>query len=219
MNKVKWVSLLIILIVGTFSAGGGVLADHDEEEKGEHSSNYEERDHRNDHYEDDDDDFYEEDDDNDHWDGTGGDVQSQIPPQTGYWNFWMREAVSTEGTQLPITTPTDVKITINGVANSIHAVPQDGQLLVPGEQFAKLISAKTNYYSKSKILVMTNNSSELIVRSGSNAAYENKNKVPMPIKTQYIEKSLYLPISVVANAMDYKVSWNEVEQSLILENL
>ena len=221
LNKAKWFSFFIILILGAFSAGVGVLADHDDhDEKGEHSNSYEEQYQGNDNYGDDG--GYDDDDDDEgeeeNWGGTGGDFQ-QTPSQTGYWNFWMREAVSTQDTQLPISTPTEVKVTINGVANSIHVIPQSGQLLVPGEKLAKLISAKTNYYPKSKIFTIKNTDTELIVRAGSNAAYENQNKTPMPIQAQYIEKSLYIPISVVGNAMGYRVSWNEADQSLVLENI
>lgn len=152
-NKVKWFSFFTILMLGAFSSGVGVLADHDDDEKGDHSKSYEERYQENDHYGDDEDDDGDYENEDGYEGGTSGEVQ-QTPAQTGYWNFWMREAVSTQDTQLPISTPADVKVTIDGVANSIHVIPQDGQLLVSGEKLAKLISAKTSYYPKSRILVL-----------------------------------------------------------------
>lgn len=41
----------------------------------------------------------------------------------------------------------------------------------------------------------------------------------MPMQAQYIETSLYLPVSVVANALGYRVSWNEAENSLMIDNI
>lgn len=213
-NKLKWIVFLFILVIGAFSAQLGVLADDDDDdERGYYEENgrnqYEdEEDEDKDNYEEEDG-YYEED----------GGYQQQSPTQKGYWNFWIREAVSSQDPQLPITSPSDVKIKTDGLISSIHVVPRDGQLLVPGDKIAKLMNAKVDFYEKSRILVITKNNAELIVRAGSNAAYENKNKTPMPIQAQFIEKSLYIPISVAANSLGYRVFWNEAEQSLVLENL
>jgi hypothetical protein len=224
-KKMKLAAFLMITIITAFSAGIGVLADDDEHEKKEHryyedheqhgwfQGEDEEKYERE--YEDEDDEFYEENDRG--W--AENEMQQTMPQKQGYWNFWIRAAIASPANNLPISVPGDAAIIINGNPGTIHVIPHDGQLLVSGKEMAKLLGAKTEFYTKSRILVMKKDNTELIVRAGSNAAYENNNKTPMPTEAQYIEKSLYLPISVAANALGYRVSWNEEEQSLILENL
>lgn len=216
-RRLKWLSFFIIVMIGALSSGIGVFADDDDEREEDRKAfeNYEDYD---DHQDYDDDDEYD-DDEEDYEEGYGEGYQTSILAEKGYWNFWIREAVSSQDTELPILQPADVTIKTNGVPGSIHVVPKEGQLLVPGDKVAKLLKAKSVFYPNSRILIISNNNSELIVRAGSNAAYENKIKTPIPIQAQYIEKSLYIPISVAANSMGYRVSWNEAEQSLILENL
>ena len=38
-------------------------------------------------------------------------------------------------------------------------------------------------------------------------------KTPMPSKALYYEKSIYLPLSVIANSMGYRVSWNQEKET------
>lgn len=216
MKKIKWIAFVFILIIGAFSAQIAVFADDDDhKERGYY------KDHERDYYEEDEDedDDYHDEEDGDYDYEEDGDYRKSVTKQKGYWNFWIREAVSYQNSELPITDATQVKIKINGKENSIYVIPRDGQLLVAGEKLAELLNIKADFYSKSRILVLSKNKTELILRSGSNAAYENKHKTPMPMKAVFIEKSLYIPISVIANAMGYRVSWNEVEQSISLENL
>jgi hypothetical protein len=214
-KKIKWMAFLFILIIGAFSAQIGVFADDDDDY--EKRGYYEDRERSN--YEDDDDDDYEgEEEDEGYYEGDSS-YQQAVPKQQGYWNFWMREAVSYQNSELPINEATEVKVNINGKESSLYVIPRNGQILVAGDQLAKLLNIKSDFYPKSRILVLSKNKTELIVRAGSNAAYENKQKTPMPMSAVFIEKSLYLPISVVANAMGYRVSWNIAEQTLILENI
>lgn len=230
-KKLKWLVFLIVSILGLFYAGITVLADDDEKEG--HRGYYKDRDddfeerEEYEHYENDaveawddeeyDDDESYKDDDDDYW--QGNEYQPTVISQKGYWNFWQREPISAQESDLPIKEPGEVTIKMNGTQASIHVIPQQGQLLVPAERIAKLLGAKSDFYSKSRIIVISKNKTELIVRAGSNAAYENGTKTPMPIQVKYIEKSLYLPISAAANAFGCRVSLNETEQALILEKL
>lgn len=222
-KKVKWFSFIVIIMISFFSAGVGVLADdEDDDDRYEYRGFQEEHEagYQHGYEEDDDEEEYEEEFEEDSGYSESYDNQQAAPTQSGFWNFWIREAISSQDTNLPIKEPGEVAVKVNGVSvSTVHVVPQDGQLLVPGQQVAKLLNAKTDFYPKSRILVISKNKTELIVRAGSNAAYENKNKTPMPIQAQYIETALYIPVSVIANSLEYRVSWNETEQSLILENI
>ena len=75
------------------------------------------------------------------------------------------------------------------------------------------------FYEQSRILEVSKGNEELIVRAGSNATYENRVKTPMPSKALYYEKSIYLPLSVIANSMGYRVSWNQEKETIVLQEI
>ena len=82
---------------------------------------------------------------------------------------------------------------------------------------ADLLGVKSKFYNQSRILELSDDQEELIVRSGTNAAYENMVKTPMPTTAIYYEKTVYLPVSVIANAFGYSVNWDENNEMFILE--
>ena len=110
-------------------------------------------------------------------------------------------------------------IELNGKSMLFLIVPQYGQLLVSGENIAKLMDLAFTFYEQSRILEVSKGEEELIVRVGSNAAYENTVKTPMPAKALYYEKSVYLPLSVIANSMGYRVSWNAEKETIVLQQI
>jgi hypothetical protein len=143
-------------------------------------------------------------------------VQSE---QTGYWNIWTREVVNQSSTVLPVSAPSNISLTVNNEPVEIYAVPQNGQLLISAEKLAKRLDAVVKVYDISKIVKVTKGENELIIRSGSNAAYENSVKTPMPAEAVYYEKSVYIPICVLANALGYRIDWNEAEQKINLVSI
>ena len=52
------------------------------------------------------------------------------------------------------------------------SILKHGQLLVSGEKIAIFIDAEFTFYEQSRILEVSKGNEELIVRAGSNAAYE-----------------------------------------------
>ena len=108
---------------------------------------------------------------------------------------------------------------MSGKSESLYVVPLNGQLLVSGEKMAQLFGIKYKFYQESRILEVSNDQEELIVRAGSNAAYENMMKTPMPTKALYFEKSVFLPISVITNAFNYRVNWDETKGTLTLQEM
>jgi hypothetical protein len=67
-------------------------------------------------------------------------------------------------------------------------------------------------------MVITKDQNELIVRADSNAAYENRVKNPMPVKAASYEKTIYLPISVAANALGYRINWDAGSNTIMMES-
>ncbi|QBK24472.1 copper amine oxidase N-terminal domain-containing protein [Ureibacillus thermophilus] len=137
--------------------------------------------------------------------------------QPSYWNVWTRDTHISISNNLPVEEAKKVSFNLNGKTEKLLVFPSNGQLLVSGEKMAKLFGIKSKYYEQSRILELSNGQEELIVRAGTNAAYENMVKTPMPAKALSYEKTVYLPISVIANAFGYSVDWDEANETFILE--
>jgi len=137
--------------------------------------------------------------------------------QPSYWNVWTRDTHISISNNLPVEEAKTVSFNLNGKTEKLLVLPSNGQLLVSGEKMAKLFGIKSKYYEQSRILELSNGQEELIVRAGTNAAYENMVKTPMPAKALSYEKTVYLPISVIANAFGYSVDWDEANETFILE--
>lgn len=223
MKKLVLITSGILLLFG-LSFGVTVMADDDWHDKEGHKKyeGYEKQEHwkydskeKEREYEDDDDDEYE-------YKGNNqiGEYNSYVQSeQTGYWNIWTREVVSHSSTVLPVSAPSNISLIVNNEPVEIYAVPQNGQLLVSAEKLAKKLDAVVKVYDISKIVKVTKGENELIIRSGSNAAYENSVKTPMPAEAVYYEKSVYIPICVLANALGYQIDWNKEEQKINLVSI
>jgi hypothetical protein len=201
----KWVILFFTAII-TLSFSLSVLAD-DDHEKGEQKKNseyYERSEH------DDEDEGYE-------YEEKSPALQSDF--QSEYWNIWSRKPLNNPNNSLPITSPGELSAVINGQETKLYFIPQDGQLLVAGDALAKVLGAEAKYYEQSKIMKITKGNHELIIRADSNAAYENRVKNPMPVKAAAYEKTIYLPVSVAANSLGYRITFNAGNNSLIFQQL
>lgn len=202
MNKrrSKIVSIFVTCLV-IFTIGTSVLADDDHEHGNENDNNHEQ---------------YEKNDDV-NWEEQQQIQINQEQQQMDYWNIWSRESRNNPNNLLPITSPSELKILMNNQESNLYFIPQDGQLLVSGEAIANVLGAKTNYFAQSNICILKKDSHELIVRAGSNAAYENRVKTSMPVQAQLLENSVYLPVSVAANALGFRVSWDENTKTILFQ--
>lgn len=140
-----------------------------------------------------------------------------IHQQPEYWNIWSREARNNPNSTLPITAPSQLTAFVDNKETSIYFIPQDGQLLVSAEAIASALGTKSHYYPQSKICTLTKDNHELIVRVGYNAVFENHVKTPIPTEARSIEKTVYLPVSVAANALGYRVTWDENKKALVIQ--
>ena len=223
MKKMILISSALLLLFG-LSLGTIAMADddYDQEEngdwefersgegEGEHEEEYE---HESD--DDDDDERYEYNSNNQITEYN----QYREAEQTGYWNIWTREVINNSTTELPITVPSEISLKIEDQQTTIYAVPRDGQLLISAKDLAKKLGANVKVYTESNIVKVTKGKNELIVRVGSNAAYENNTKTPMPVEAVYYEKSIYIPICVLANALGYRLDWIENEKNINFVNV
>lgn len=202
-QRMKKIIVLVFAFILTLSLGVNVLADSDEHEKKEHDRDSE---------------YYEESDDqNQYYNDQGSLPNSAV--QEDYWYIWSRVPINNPNNSVPIAAPSDLSISVNGNITKVYVIPQEGQLLVSGEKFANLLGAKIQYFPQSKIMVITKDSNELIVRAESNAAYENRVKNPMPVKAVSYEKTIYLPLSVVANALGNRINWDAGTNTIKLESI
>lgn len=224
--KMKKVWVLLLSVVLLFSIGTSVFADGKHEIFADGKHEKKEHHERNEYYEkwdDDDHDHHDRDHDDDHekyYRGNNGQEAAVVDTvQSQYWNIWSRQPVNDVNKKLPITTPGNLSASINGKVTKLYFIPQDGEMLVSGEAIAEVLGAETKFYPLSKILVLKNEKQELIVRADSNAAYENKVKNPMPVKATAYEKTVYLPVSVAANALGYRITWNEEKKTLFFTSI
>lgn len=201
-HKMKKPFVLLFTFILTFSIGASVLADDDEHEKREHEQHGE---------------YYEKSDDEEYEDGnfkTQGTTTNTVI-QDDYWYIWSRQPINNSKKSLPITAPSELAVNVNGSVTKLYFIPQEGQLLVSCDAVANLLGAQAKYYPQSKIMVITKDKSELVVRAGSNAAYENRVRNPMPVMAATYENTLYVPVSVITNAMGYRLNWDPGSNTLI----
>ncbi|WP_071393225.1 copper amine oxidase N-terminal domain-containing protein [Bacillus tuaregi] len=212
-------TLSLIMLLCIFQSGSIALADGDDNH--EEYERYEKHEYEKDDEDDDDKKYWEgEAEGDDNSDYYENDIRYESNPIQTHWNLWTREiSSSTSNTELPFQEAKEVGIELNNKSELFYVIPQSGQLLVPGEKVAKFIGAKSSYYQQSKILELSMGKEELIVRAGTNAAYENMVKAPMPTKSFYYEKSVYLPISVIANGLGFRVNWDEGKSTIILQEI
>lgn len=216
----KW-TLSVFILMTIFQSVQIVKADDDEYESHD-KYQYEHDDDDNEEYDeyrgyDDDDEEYEEYEEYEQNDVRNQPLSQRILPSR--WNTWTRDAIEGLNETLPFQDAKEVPIELNGKSELFFIVPQYGQLLVSGEKITNFIDAEFTFYEQSRILEVSKGNEELIVRVGTNAAFENKVKTPMPSKALYYEKSVYLPVSVIANSMGYRVSWNPEKETIVLQEI
>ncbi|MDR7240270.1 copper amine oxidase N-terminal domain-containing protein [Neobacillus drentensis] len=206
MHK-KWKRLLSMLaiLITVISIGTRVIADDG-----------------HDHDDDDDDDrteYYQEENDND--DENRHEPQNQITnlQPSEYWNVWSREARNSPNNPLPITEPAELTVLVEDDETRVYFIPKEGQLLVSADRISELLGARVKFYQQSKIVVLQKGEQELAIRAGSNAAFENRIKTPMPTQATAYENSIYLPISVAANALGYRISFDNTKKALVLQSI
>lgn len=218
MKKIVKLLLLPLIAVFVLSNVELVKADDDHHEK-HYEKKYKDDDHDEKDYKDDD--YDEKDYKDDEYEGDSYNNSSEMTDfqqQVTTWNVWTREIGSTNQGALPIKSPANVKIKIDGTNSEIFAVPTGGQLYVPAQQVGELLGATVKEYPNSGIMEIQKGQTQLIVRIGSNAAYENMVKTPMPVVVIQYNNKLYIPISVIANAFQHKVEWDDASQTLLLQN-
>ncbi|WP_423798737.1 copper amine oxidase N-terminal domain-containing protein [Neobacillus sp. SAB-20_R2A] len=200
-------SLFVIFSIGTTA----VIADDDDDGKREYFQSYDEDDEEDSEMEDHGDDF----------EGWENQVQSPVTQAQSqeFWNIWTREPRTNANNVLPVDTPSEMAVNNGNQESRLYVIPQNGQLLISAKAFSDTVGAEAVFYPKSRICILTKGDKELIVRAGSNAIYENQLKTPMPTKAVYMENSVFFPISVAANGLGFRVSWDETNSAFTLKPL
>lgn len=98
---------------------------------------------------------------------------------------------------------------------NVFVIPKDGEFFVPGKAIAQVLGAKATFYQASKILDIQDQTNELIFRAGTNVAYDNNVKTPIPAQAFYVNEELYVPISTITNGLGYIAEWQESTQTFI----
>ncbi len=191
-----------------------VNADH--KEKKEYKKEHKEKYRYEKHDDDDDDEKYE-------YEENGKDdeiyQESNSFSASSFWNVWTREAGNYTNNDLPFQDAKEVNLELNQQSTKFFIMPQNGQLLISSEKIANFLGVEVEFFPQSEILVISNKKNELIIRTGTNAVYENMVKTPMPAQAVNYENSIYIPISVIANAFNYRVSWDAEKETILLQTI
>ncbi|WP_458413599.1 stalk domain-containing protein [Schinkia sp. CFF1] len=171
-------------------------------------------------YDDDDDDEYEEYEQNQDY-YYYDQQQPQINVVNESWYKWSRSATEpTETTALPISQAGEISLKLNNEEPiTVGAIPNVSQLLVPVEEVAKYLGAKTVVYPNSEIIEINKGNMQLIVRNNTKVVYENMRKTPM--QAQMVKKNdvYYMPISVLANGLGFQINEKTTNNQILLEGV
>lgn len=201
----KWVFTIVFVMLMSSFFVPSILADDDESDLFQKINLM----NIDDDHDDDDDDDHDDHDDDDDDDYEGDEYQSSFTSYEHQWYFWEREVPQLKG-ELPIEEPAFLPVHVNeGKSILMYALPNHDELFVSVEGIGNLLGAEVTSYPKSRIAYIKKDETELVVRAGSNAAYENGMKTPMPAKALYHQSEVFIPISVAANSMGYGIEWDE----------
>ena len=133
------------------------------------------------------------------------------------WDVWSRSVATNIG-ELPFAISKPVTIeNQDGQQLNSYVIPSQGEMMIATVTIAQLVGAEVTYYPTNNIAEMKLDGKELIVKSGSNAVYENGVKTPMPVEAMMYQDQLYIPISVLTNALGLTVTWDETTQTFLIQ--
>lgn len=140
-----------------------------------------------------------------------------IPTTATTWDVWSRKVDTNEGA-LPFDIAKTVKLeNQDGKQIDSYVIPTKGEIMIPAVKTAELVGATVHYYKTTQIAEIQLELIQLIVKSGSNAVYENDIKTPMPAEAMMYQEELYIPISVLTNGLGYTVTWDETTQTFLVQ--
>ena len=133
------------------------------------------------------------------------------------WDVWSRSVATNIG-KLPFAISKLVTIENQGGQQlNSYVIPSKGEMMIATVTIAQLIGADVTYYPTNNIAEMKLDGKELIVKSGSNAVYENGVKTPMPVEAMMYQDELYIPFSVLTNGLGLTVSWDKAKQTFLIQ--
>ncbi|MBG9452925.1 hypothetical protein ABE61_02200 [Lysinibacillus sphaericus] len=206
-------SLFVVLILAGFVTNDVVVHadDHKHEDK-KHEKYKEYKDYKDDDDDDDENYYYDDEEEGETY------YFQDVVSAKGTWNIWTR-TVAADKVLLPFTSSQKVTFKVEGTNKelSFFVIPKDGEFFVPGKSVAQVLGAKATFYKASKILNIQHQKNELIYRAGTNVAYDNNVKTPLPAQAFYVNEELYVPISTITNGLGYIAEWQESNQTFVCQ--
>lgn len=133
--------------------------------------------------------------------------------------MWTRTTAVQKG-ELPFQETTLVQLKKeNGDGVSLYIMPVDGELFVPSKVVAQILGAEATLYHTSEIVEVTYDNKKLIFRAGTNVAYSNSLKTPIPAPAFYMNDDVYVPISVITNGLGFVAEWQAANNTVICKSL
>lgn len=200
-NKLLAFLLLFVLI---FTPQQGSYADDDKHDEKEHEK-YEEHEE-------------EEEEEHESEEGYEKNEKQTVNTQKEVWHTWSKSStLSLAYEQSPITTQQQIRMQKENEQECLlEVLPYQGQILVPVQEVAAYLGAEVYEYSRISVVEVIQRKKHLIFKEGSRAVYEDMYKTPMPTVAITYNGKIHVPVSVIANALGWDITWNE-DQTILLK--
>lgn len=141
-----------------------------------------------------------------------------VNTQKEVWHTWSKlSALSIAYEQSPITTQQQIRMQKENEKECLlEVLPYQGQILVPVQEVAAYLGAEVYEYRRISAVEVIQQKKHLIFKEGSRAVYEDMYKTPMPTAAITYNSKIYVPVSVIANALGWDITWNE-NQTILLK--
>lgn len=151
-------------------------------------------------------------------DGYENNEKQTVNTQKEVWYTWSKlSAPSLAYEQSPITTQQQIKMQKESEKEYLlEVLPYQGQILVPVQEVAVYLGAEAYEYHRISVVEVIQQKKHLIFKEGSRAVYEDMYKAPMPTVAITYNSKIYVPVSVIANALGWDITWGE-NQTILLK--
>ncbi len=115
---------------------------------------------------------------------------------------------------------TDINICYNGSWKFFDYKPviRDSRVLLPFRRAFEMLGLEISYNPEERSATGKNESFEIKITDGSNAATVNGEEKLLDVMPQIIEDSFYVPVRFIAQSLGKKVDWNGEERTVIIND-
>ena len=121
---------------------------------------------------------------------------------------------------VPSAVPGRINITLNGEYQYFYDKPvnSEGRILLPFRELFEFFSLDVSWDDETKTATARNEEKEIKITVDKLSAYVDGEEKTLDVPAKIINSKTYAPMRFVAEALGYKVDWNQKEQTVMLRN-